>query len=315
MEQSQPTAGITVEESIASQTVTVEDGESGNGAVVSCPALPTQSMVEIGEEISHKSHQKTLRPTSDMLKLLRLKPGCNAITFQVDTELRGKQEVHASIWLWSWKVKIVVSDIDGTITRSDVFGQILPFLGQDWTHSGVTELYSAIHKQGYQIVYLSSRAIGQAYQTKAFIQWVKQGDYNLPPGPVLLSPDRLLTAFNREVILRMPQVFKIAVLKDICSIFPNNVKPFYAGFGNRMTDVIAYQETGTPLGKVFMINPTGEISIPVECTTYKKTYTQLSDLVSHMFPPVHETLNADEEYSASNYWSVPPSTDIELDWE
>jgi phosphatidate phosphatase LPIN len=42
----------------------------------------------------------------------------------VDTELRGQQEVHASIWLWSWKEKIVVSDIDGTITRSDVFGQV-----------------------------------------------------------------------------------------------------------------------------------------------------------------------------------------------
>lgn len=56
--------------------------------------------------------------------------------------------MHAHIWLWSWKERIVISDIDGTITRSDVFGQILPFLGKDWTHSGVTELYTALAKQG-----------------------------------------------------------------------------------------------------------------------------------------------------------------------
>ena len=29
----------------------------------------------------------------------------------------------------------------------------------------------------------------------------------------------------------MPQVFKIAVLKDIVSLFPSDKKPFYAGFG------------------------------------------------------------------------------------
>lgn len=47
------------------------------------------------------------------------------------------------------------------MVRSDVAGQVLPFLGKDWTHFGVIELFSAIHDNGYRLLYLSARAIGQ----------------------------------------------------------------------------------------------------------------------------------------------------------
>mmetsp|Transcript_30350 Transcript_30350/g.84838 ORF Transcript_30350/g.84838 Transcript_30350/m.84838 type:complete len:941 (-) Transcript_30350:1526-4348(-) len=259
---------------------------------------------------------KTVRPPTNILEMLHLKPGCNKISYIVDTEFRGRQEIHATMWLWNYDAKLVVSDIDGTITRSDVFGQILPFLGKDWTHSGVSELYSLVHKAGYKLMYLSSRAIGQAALTKTYIERVRQGDHTLPPGPVLLSPDRLLTSFNREVILRKPELFKIAVLKDIRSLFPTTVKPYYAGFGNRMTDVVSYQEAGTPLGKVFMINPSGEIRIPVKSTTYKKSYAQMTDLVNHMFPHVTEKSFEEEEYMDANYWGIPHREvdDVDLDW-
>ena len=49
--------------------------------------------------------------------------------------------------------------------RSDVAGQVLPFLGKDWTHFGVIELFSAIHDNGYKFLYLSARAIGQVSHT------------------------------------------------------------------------------------------------------------------------------------------------------
>tara|TARA_R110002050_G_scaffold231052_3_gene366841 strand:- start:967 stop:1161 length:195 start_codon:yes stop_codon:yes gene_type:complete len=63
-----------------------------------------------------------------------------------------------------------------------------------------------------------------------------------------------------------------------------------------------------------MINPTGEISIPVKSTTYKKTYEQMSDLINHMFPPLCRGADVDEEYATSNYWDVPLHKDIDLDW-
>lgn len=50
-----------------------------------------------------------------------------------------------------------------------------------------------------------------------------------------MSPDRLFSSFKREVIERKPYVFKIAALKDVRNLFPNDYNPFYAGFGNRDT--------------------------------------------------------------------------------
>lgn len=115
--------------------------------------------------------------------------------------------------------------------RSDVFGQILPILGRDWSHSGVVQLYSTIKANGYHILYLTARPIGQANITRGYISTLKQGEEKMPQGPVFMSPSRLLSAFNQEVILRRPEEFKIACLQDIQSLFPQT--PFYAGFGNR----------------------------------------------------------------------------------
>ena len=39
------------------------------------------------------------------------------------------------IYLWKNTDKVVISDIDGTITKSDVLGHILPVIGKIWTHS------------------------------------------------------------------------------------------------------------------------------------------------------------------------------------
>jgi len=63
----------------------------------------------------------------------------------------------------------VISDIDGTITKSDVLGHVLPFLGRDWSHPGVVSLYNNIENRGYKFLYLSSRPIGQAKYTKEYL--------------------------------------------------------------------------------------------------------------------------------------------------
>ena len=81
----------------------------------------------------------------------------------------------------------------------------------------------------------------------------------MPEGPVIMSPDRLMKSFKREVIDRKPQIFKIAVLKSIKKLFPEERSPFYGGFGNRDTDAISYRAVGIDLGKIFIINKDGEI--------------------------------------------------------
>ena len=89
---------------------------------------------------------KSLRPTSDMLRSLNLQSGRNVVSFSVSSALQGEQTVRASIFLWRPDVKIVISDIDGTITRSDVLGHLLPAFGRDWSHLGSVHSLSASHQ-------------------------------------------------------------------------------------------------------------------------------------------------------------------------
>ena len=42
-------------------------------------------------------------------------------------------------------------------------------VGKDWSHAGVASLYTNITNNGYKIVYLTSRAIGQARSTKEYL--------------------------------------------------------------------------------------------------------------------------------------------------
>lgn len=51
----------------------------------------------------------------------------------------------------SCALQIVVSDIDGTITRSDLLGHILPAVGVDWSHPGIAKLLSDIQGNGYMV--------------------------------------------------------------------------------------------------------------------------------------------------------------------
>jgi phosphatidate phosphatase LPIN len=55
----------------------------------------------------------------------------------------GITEIESNIFLWKYDNKLIISDIDGTITkynisniRSDALGHILPMFGKDWSHSG-----------------------------------------------------------------------------------------------------------------------------------------------------------------------------------
>uniref|UniRef100_F7AX37 phosphatidate phosphatase n=1 Tax=Ciona intestinalis TaxID=7719 RepID=F7AX37_CIOIN len=233
-----------------------------------------------------KTMRKTTRLTHDQLSQLNLKPGANTITFSVTTQYQGTTRCVATAFKWKWCDKIVVSDIDGTITKSDVFGQILPVVGKDWTQGGVAQLYQNISKNGYKFIYLSSRAIGQASMTKDYLNWINQQGASLPPGPLLLSPTSLMIAFKREVIEKKPEKFKIECLKDIKALFPNN--PFVAGFGNKTNDVCAYSAVGVPGNRMFTINHKGELK-QEQLQTYTTTsYSGLGDTVDHFFPPLDQ---------------------------
>ncbi|KAF3586426.1 hypothetical protein F2Q69_00032110 [Brassica cretica] len=157
-------------------------------------------------------------------------------------------------------------------------------------------------ENGYQLLFLSARAIVQAYLTRSFLNNLKQDGKALPNGPVVISPDGLFPALYREVIRRAPHEFKIACLEDIRKLFPKDYNPFYAGFGNRDTDELSYRKLGIPKGKIFIINPKGEVATGHRIDV-KKSYTSLHTLVNDMFPPT--SLVEQEDYNPWNFWKLP----------
>ncbi|GBF60187.1 nuclear elongation and deformation protein [Trichophyton mentagrophytes] len=262
------------------------------------PQTPTDKQPEGG-----RSYAKTLRLTSDQLKALNLKPGANPISFSVN-----KAVCPATMYLWSYKVPIVISDIDGTITKSDALGHVLNMIGRDWTHLGVAKLYTDIASNGYNIMYLTSRSTGQADTTRAYLKGILQDGYKIPQGPVIMSPDRTIAALRREIYLRKPEVFKMACLRDILSLFEGRQNPFYAGFGNRLTDALSYRSVNIPSTRIFTINSNAEVSLDLlSLTKYKSSYVTMRELVDHFFPPVSTLVQeGGEEFTDFTYWRDQP---------
>lgn len=94
----------------------------------------------------------------------------------------------------------MISDIDGTITKSDLLGHLLPRVGFDWSHRGVTRLFTNIKANGYVFMFLSSRAIAQASATRDYLHTLNQDGETLPAGPVIISPDGLFPSLYRELV-------------------------------------------------------------------------------------------------------------------
>ncbi|OQR74141.1 phosphatidate phosphatase LPIN1-like [Tropilaelaps mercedesae] len=268
------------------------------------------------EELKKSHNRKSLRLSSEKLKSLRLNPGTNFAEFKVITAYQGTSVCSCHIYLWKSTDKIVISDIDGTITKSDVLGHILPIIGKDWAQSGVASLFNKIDRNGYKLIYLSARAIGQAQWTRGFLRSLKQDNLLLPDGPVLLNPTSLLSALHREVVAKNPHIFKINCLRDVKKLFnaPDGTpgQPFYAGFGNKMTDALSYKTVSVPINRIFTINHRGEISQEL-MGNVGKTYHCLGDIADLIFPPLEPSKEpGKEQFSSFTYWKEPlPVVEIE----
>uniref|UniRef100_A0A8D2DA51 phosphatidate phosphatase n=1 Tax=Sciurus vulgaris TaxID=55149 RepID=A0A8D2DA51_SCIVU len=259
--------------------------------------------------LSNVSYKKTLRLTSEQLKSLKLKNGPNDVVFSVTTQYQGTCRCEGTIYLWDWDDKVVISDIDGTITRSDTLGHILPTLGKDWTHQGIAKLYHKVSQNGYKFLYCSARAIGMADMTRGYLHWVNERGTVLPQGPLLLSPSSLFSALHREVIEKKPEKFKVQCLTDIKNLFFPNTEPFYAAFGNRPADVYSYKQVGVSLNRIFTVNPKGEL-VQEHAKTNISSYVRLCEVVDHVFPLLKRSHSSDfpcsDTFSNFTFWREPP---------
>ena len=132
--------------------------------------------------------------------------------------------------------------------------------------------------------------------------------------------------------MRKPEVFKMACLRDIRRLFgKTSVNPFYAGFGNRITDALSYRSVDVPSSRIFTIDSAGEVKMELlELAGYKSSYVMkpyisspflivhpfaftrvryihMTDLVDQMFPPIHRHMDA--HFTDFNFWRPPMDED------
>lgn len=248
--------------------------------------------------------QFTMVLNSKELSNLNLNYGRNEALFKIS----GMDEnLETAIYLWNETDKIVISDIDGTITKSDVWGLISSYIGADWTHLGIASLFSKLYENGYKIIYLSARSLGQSGNTKEYLYNVEQDNYKLPDGPILLNPDGLFSAIYREIIAKNPDEFKINVLNSIKQLFSNEYRDdaIVAGFGNKLTDIIAYKTVNIPTNRIYTINTYGQIQ-----SEYSKsligTYSTLNEFIDTIFPDINSknTGSYNTPFNDFKYWMI-----------
>lgn len=88
------------------------------------PDSPTQttnttfsSEKSVDSEISNEKYRKSLRLSSDQIERLNLKEGMNEVMFSVTTAYQGTSRCKCYLFRWKHNDKVVISDIDGTITK------------------------------------------------------------------------------------------------------------------------------------------------------------------------------------------------------
>eukprot|EP01112_Ceratiomyxa_fruticulosa_P021974 TRINITY_DN7920_c0_g1_i1.p1 TRINITY_DN7920_c0_g1~~TRINITY_DN7920_c0_g1_i1.p1 ORF type:complete len:610 (-),score=119.22 TRINITY_DN7920_c0_g1_i1:41-1870(-) len=218
-------------------------------------------------------------PTSAQLKRFGLQEGENIVKFWTPYT---NQIAISKIYLWNFHTKMIVSDIDGTITKTNTRGHILGSLGYEWNHSGVADLFSHLYKLGYKVVYLTARS----YKVEGLTRKYLSGLNELPKGPVLFSPLDLFDSITSEMVTKNPEVEKINHLREILNPFPKGKVPFVAGFGNTKNDEFCYNTVGIPSSRIYLIDKNSEIVFTAEDAKLSKTsyLNILRDIELH-FPP------------------------------
>jgi phosphatidate phosphatase LPIN len=186
--------------------------------------------------------------------------------------------IKAFIYLWHYNDKIIISDFDGTITKSHlVHGHLMQLIGREYTQDNVIDLFNIIHSNGYKFLYLTARAIGLSDSTRSMLRSINKNGNYLPNGPLLLNPTGLYSAFKEECIDKKPDEFKINCLLIVRSLFlsPKNEQPFHSAFGNKKSDYVAYKALQIPDDDIYIINPDLVIMFAKNYALFEQYFTPI----------------------------------------
>lgn len=149
---------------------------------------------------------ETVKPTSQTLEALKLKMGENDLSYRFSYAKGVFSQIKVKIFMYGPNSRLVISDIDGTITKSDILGYILPLLGYNYHFEGLMDLYNDIESNNYQFVYLTARSIHEYKATRSYIDGTREGSKRLPKGPILMYPKSLMGILKNDLITKRSDV-------------------------------------------------------------------------------------------------------------
>ncbi len=96
---------------------------------------------------------------------MKLNFGVNHVTYHL-----GGCSIEAEVYLYTDNDKLVVSDVDGTVTINDIGGHINNFFEKDYLHESYADLAKKIDKNGYKMVWLTMRALPLYNYSKGYLR-------------------------------------------------------------------------------------------------------------------------------------------------
>jgi|GEM_PF-1295267 len=145
-------------------------------------------------------------------------------------------------WLLPAGSKVVVFDIDGTLTLND--GELLMELSDESyvpkMMGSADALVKAWAAKGYTIVYLTARAHALRTESRGWLT-----SLGFPAGPLITENGAKADVYKTLWLNRMIQSFRWTVV---------------AAYGNADTDITAYDNAGIPKAQTFIVGPLAGMS-------------------------------------------------------
>ncbi len=163
--------------------------------------------------------------------------------YEVRFQVAGDQSTTTSfLWVLPAGTRVVVSDIDATLTTNDseVFQQILDGSYIPQTYPNAVELTRAHERRGHIVLYMTGRPYWLSNQTRGYL-----AARGFAPGPLRVADS------NTDIVPTEGSVgaYKLANLKAL--IAAGLVVDF--AYGNATTDIFAYLGAGIPPDRTWII--------------------------------------------------------------
>ena len=188
--------------------------------------------------------------TSQELERMNLKDGRNIAKIYFPD---FKYTKHFNIYLYSQNKKLIITDIDGTITKEDYIGTLAKIFKFAYHHKGVVELFDEASKNGYIMIYLSAIPLAADELTRNYLFKKLQNvnGHSLPISPVIMSPLVWHTAIWKDY----KKAMKLSALNSLLALFDLKETVVSGAYGNKDSDSQAYLKAGIADNRVFLVNP------------------------------------------------------------